>query len=565
MAHRILGARSHKKRLNSAEPQPTSWDNGTAGLEAFTELQSLCVRAEQSHVQSLVAGYNREVKMFLTQEGDVALEGAFIEARQGTEVHLLNKDGTQIKARVDQCQYDGFPDTTLTAADGTQIPPGSYQLVWKWDWSHFDKVRKGLYANLDSPSLALWSVVCGNQLYVSLRNTLVPNVWLDLNTLTEEQRAAVAACGTHRIILLQSGPGCGKTLTGASMTYVLSCSSRTVVLVAKTNSALNELAQRVKDRFNIDVVRVYASSVPQDKRLATLTDFDTLAKDQRSAVKVLATTPVGFYKESVADMMFDWGLFDEATTLNEADVAIVLKRVRYGSIFLGDMRQGRPFVLSELARVKSFGRSPFHRLADAGVALFNLTRQFRMNPLLLTVPNAHLYDNTLVSGVTEQDRMSHLTNGTPVRMVNVVGRDARHQHGYSAFNRTEACACIEEVQRLLEQSVTVDKITVLCFYRAQNEEIRKLAKESVPGLEVATVAAYQGKEQDYVILSLCRSNMEMQIGIVSDVQWISVALTRARRGLIIVADQETIMSCETWRAVLGAYNKISSPVTFEEG
>ena len=62
--------------------------------------------------------------------------------------------------------------------------------------------------------------------------------------------------------------------------------------------------------------------------------------------------------------------------------------------------------------------------------------------------------------------------------------------------------CVEEVQRLLQQQVPVERITALSFYRAQNEEINKLAKETLPGLEVATVAAYQGKEQDYIILSL---------------------------------------------------------------
>ena len=161
--------------------------------------------------------------------------------------------------------------------------------------------------------------------------------------------------------------------------------------------------------------------------------------------------------------------------------------------------------------------------------------------------------------------MTHLTDGVPVRMVNVVGRDGRHQNAYSAFNSTEAVACIEEVQRLLLQFVPMDSITVLSFYRAQNEEIKKLAKESVPGLEIATVAAFQGREQDYIILSLCRSNMEMQIGIVSDPQWMSVALTRAKRGLIVVSDQETIRSCDTWREVLTDYNEISKPVSIEEG
>ena len=36
-----------------------------------------------------------------------------------------------------------------------------------------------------------------------------------------------------------------------------------------------------------------------------------------------------------------------------------------------------------------------------------------------------------------------MTNGIPVRMVNFVGRDAHHQHAFSAFNATEAVACAE--------------------------------------------------------------------------------------------------------------------------
>ena len=59
----------------------------------------------------------------------------------------------------------------------------------------------------------------------------------------------------------------------------------------------------------------------------------------------------------------------------------------------------------------------------------------------------------------------YMTNGIPVRMVNIVGRDAHHQHAFSAFNATEAVACVEEVQRLLQQQVPVERITALSFYR----------------------------------------------------------------------------------------------------
>ena len=57
--------------------------------------------------------------------------------------------------------------------------------------------------------------------------------------------------------------------------------------------------------------------------------------------------------------------------------------------------------------------------------------------------------------------------------------------------------------------------------------------------------------------------MEIEIGIVSDVQWMTVALTRAKRGLIIVADQETIRGCDRVRKSKNfPDSKISTAKTF---
>lgn len=50
---------------------------------------------------------------------------------------------------------------------------------------------------------------------------------------------------------------------------------------------------------------------------------------------------------------------------------------------------------------------------------------------------------------------------------------------------------------------------------------------------VKTVDDYQGEENDYVILSLVRSNQEGKIGFVADENRICVAISRARLGLFI--------------------------------
>jgi superfamily I DNA and/or RNA helicase len=60
------------------------------------------------------------------------------------------------------------------------------------------------------------------------------------------------------------------------------------------------------------------------------------------------------------------------------------------------------------------------------------------------------------------------------------------------------------------------------------------------GLEIDTVDGFQGREKEAVIISLVRSNREGEIGFLADVRRMNVALTRARRKLIVIGDSATI-------------------------
>ncbi|ODM89372.1 NFX1-type zinc finger-containing protein 1 [Orchesella cincta] len=80
--------------------------------------------------------------------------------------------------------------------------------------------------------------------------------------------------------------------------------------------------------------------------------------------------------------------------------------------------------------------------------------------------------------------------------------------------------------------------------------LKKLISDACVGVRITCVDNYQGEENDIILLSLVRSNKEDKIGFVGIDNRICVALSRAKHGMYIVGNLDSLMrASSTWKQI----------------
>ncbi len=238
---------------------------------------------------------------------------------------------------------------------------------------------------------------------------------------------------------------------------------------------------------------------------------------------------------------FEMTIVDEAGQLTEPlTLGVTLRSRRF--ILVGDDRQLPPVV-----RTKDLAQSMFERLKQneensSSHRLTLLDTQYRMHPQIMAVANRFFYNGRLNAGVSALERMP--PDGHPVQFVPVSGAITEARSNFA-----EASAVSEIVTRYLEMpGIVPESIGVITPFRAQAATIRKLI--AAPGVTVDTVERFQGGERDIMILSLVRAQSSE---FVFDERRFNVAITRARRKLIVVAHPELFRNSNyEWLSAAGA-------------
>src|SRR5690606_39429592 len=87
---------------------------------------------------------------------------------------------------------------------------------------------------------------------------------------------------------------------------------------------------------------------------------------------------------------------------------------------------------------------------------------------------------------------------------------------------------------------------IITPYRAQVDLLNKLLDASEILVQIRqlitinTVDAFQGQERDVIAISFVRSNDRSEVGFLGDIRRTNVAMTRARKKLIMVGDSATL-------------------------
>jgi superfamily I DNA and/or RNA helicase len=186
-----------------------------------------------------------------------------------------------------------------------------------------------------------------------------------------------------------------------------------------------------------------------------------------------------------------------------------------------------------------------------------LRRQYRMHAGIMAFSSERFYDDRLVADPTVADHtLAPLLTPTepeldvpPLLFLDTAGRgldEALAPDSDSYRNPGEAHLIVARVAELSAAGLGLEQMGVITPYAAQVALLRERLGAAGfgagfgAGLEVATVDAFQGREKEAILVSLCRSNAEGSIGFLADLRRMNVALTRARRHLFVVGDSATL-------------------------
>ncbi len=272
------------------------------------------------------------------------------------------------------------------------------------------------------------------------------------------------------------------------------------------------------------------------------------ALEARAEEEVLSRAPVvlatltSLDAPALARRRFALAVVDEATQAVEPAAYLALLRAER-AVLAGDHLQLPPTVLSAAAQEGGLGISLFERLVAAhGDALkVTLAEQHRMNARIMRYPSDALYGGALRAHPAVADAS---IDGAPLEVVDTSGRgfeEASPEGSDSKVNDGEAELAAAEVERVLALGVAPRDVAVIAPYDGQVQRLRQLLSARLDeGLEVDTVDGFQGREKDAVVVSLVRANDGGEVGFLADVRRMNVALTRARRKLVVVGDGATV-------------------------
>jgi ATP-dependent RNA/DNA helicase IGHMBP2 len=276
--------------------------------------------------------------------------------------------------------------------------------------------------------------------------------------------------------------------------------------------------------------------------------------------QVVCCTPVNANHYLIRKLSFSTLFFDEAGQALEPMAWIPIIKCKK-VVFSGDHLQLPPTVKSRKAENGGLKVSLFERAMKSMPENALLNVQYRMHEDIMSFSNQYFYNGALQADLSaKNNRLSYDSNDIllhqPIEFIDTAGcgyEEQQNPETLSMYNEGEAKIIIYKLNQIIEQFYAHDSskatplsIGIITPYKEQRDFLQEKIKEAVDikkhpvSIVVKTIDGFQGQEKDVIFLSLVRSNTNQEIGFLADERRLNVALTRAKKKLIVVADSATL-------------------------
>jgi hypothetical protein len=387
--------------------------------------------------------------------------------------------------------------------------------------------------------------------------------------LNKSQVAAIRGACTRRLSLIQGPPGTGKTTTSVELLDFLLSNKLvpTPILVSgHTNAAVDNILVGLA-RKGRSIVRVGVEEKVRLECRPYVLGGEKAAEP--FAAEVILATCIGsgdnvFQREGIRCHTV---LIDECSQATETSCLVPICQAAQQVILVGDQCQLEPMIKSDFIKADALGNSLFNRLCQQGIEPMMLDTQYRMHPSICEFPSEAFYHGQLLSGVSRVDRTPTTywkwpSPTTPVCFIDAQnGWESEEEGKIEKKNEHEVEIVLSVIQKLVKDPKLTSlreegtySIGVVTPYAAQKElisgELQRQGFTDDKGrllIEVNSVDGFQGREKDVIVFSAVRSNSQGDVGFLHNWRRMNVMLTRAKHGLIVIGNRETLSHDEYWR------------------
>jgi len=286
-------------------------------------------------------------------------------------------------------------------------------------------------------------------------------------------------------------------------------------------------------------------------------DFESFDYQVINCASIIAGTCVGYLSnEFVRDIVFDYVIVDEAAKATTPELLVSIIKAKK-IILVGDQKQLPPFADSNLSKLSvELVKNPENRLF---YILFNilpdthkqiLTTQYRMIRNIGDLISIVFYDGLIDTGINDKLRKHKVTfySGKSIIWYNtshLKNNKQLEQKGGSYINQGENKVIKKILSEMNSLNVANElDIGIITGYSAQKNLIKKSIDNGnftrIGNIDVNTLDAFQGRENDIIIYSTVRTSKS--IGFQKEKERVNVAFSRAKELLIICGDLDFFYS-----------------------